>query len=169
MEVTRPPFDGFEVSSLSPSYFGLCTSYNSPDLFSRFRRISGEMTPRRSPKSILVAPSRRDLREHVSVLEAVSDITSGRSNTLCCPAGAKCVVRTCVRASRTRRRNWKAAHVPRGRAGTYLPMRELRVESLNYASSRSPSLPLVDDEHYRPFGRMRFASDVAREHGAFLS
>lgn len=25
-----------------------------------------------------------------------------------------------VRASRTRRRNWKAAHVPRGRAGTYL-------------------------------------------------
>lgn len=37
--------------------------------------------------------------------------------------------RACVLRTRTRRRSWKAAHVPRGRAGTYLPTREAILES----------------------------------------
>lgn len=40
-----------------------------------------------------------------------------------------------VRTSRTRRRDWKATHVPRGRAGT-LPTRDPHVESRNDVPSR---------------------------------
>lgn len=43
-----------------------------------------------------------------------------------------------VRASRTRRRNWKATHVPRGRAGI-LPTRDPHIESRNDVPSRPPT------------------------------